>query len=279
MCGEDRIIIEKLEVYAYHGVYPDERREGQTFLVSAVLYTDMQRAGREDKLDYSTDYGEVCGFIDRWMKENTYHTLEAVAVHLAERLLLKYDLIYFVELEVYKPEAPIPLPFGCVSVKIQRGWHKVYLSVGSNMGDREKYIEGGIRALREHPLVRLGKVSELIETKPYGGVEQEDFLNGALEMDTLMDPEELLQTLHRIEQEAGRERTVRWGPRTLDLDILFYDKLVYNSDTLAIPHPDLLNRDFVLRPMSAIAPYFIHPLRGVTMGQALEELSKKPPLM
>lgn len=279
MHGEDQIIIEKLEVYAYHGVYPDERREGQTFLVSAVLYTDMQRAGREDKLDYSTDYGEVCRFIDRWMKEKTYYTLEAVAVNLAEDILLKYGLIYSVELEIYKPEAPIPLPFGCVSVKICRGWHKVYLSVGSNMGDREKYIEGGILALKKHPLVRLGKVSELIETKPYGGVEQGDFLNGAIEMDTLMDPEELLKALHLIEQEAGRERTVHWGPRTLDLDILFYDKLVYESDTLAIPHPDLHNREFVLRPMSAIAPNFRHPLRGVTMRQALEELEKKPPLM
>lgn len=279
MCGEDRIIIEKLEVYAYHGVYPYERREGQTFLVSAVLYTDMQKAGREDKLDYSTDYGDVCAFIDRWMKENTYHTLEAAAVHLAEEILLKYDLISSVELEIYKPEAPIPLPFGCVSVKIRRGWHRVYLSVGSNMGNRAKYIEDGILALKEHPLIRLGKVSELIETKPYGGVEQRDFLNGAIELDTLLDPEELLKALHTIEQEAGRERTVHWGPRTLDLDILFYDKLVYESDTLVIPHPDLHNRIFVLRPMSAIAPNFRHPLRGVTVRQALEELEKKPPLM
>ncbi len=270
----DRIIIEKLEVYAYHGVYPEERREGQTFLVSAVLYTDIRRAGREDALAYSTDYGEVCVFIDRWMKNNTCHTLEAVAENLAKDILLKYNLINAIDLEIYKPEAPIPLPFGYVSVKVHRGWHNVYLSVGSNMGDRKKYIEDAVAALGEHPLMRLGKVSDIIETKPYGGVEQDNFLNGAIELKTLMEPEELLETLHAIENAAGRERTLHWGPRTLDLDILFYDKLAYESDTLVIPHPDLQNREFVLAPLSTIAPNFRHPLLGTTVLQELEELEE-----
>lgn len=272
--GKDEIRIEKLEVYAYHGVYPEERKRGQIFLVNTVLYTDTHRAGTEDKVELSTDYGAVSMFIDRWMKENTCHTLEAVAGNLAREILLNFDLISALDLEILKPEAPIPLTFGCVSVKIHRSWHKAYLSVGSNMGDRKKYLEDGIEALKAHPLIKQVKVSELIETAPYGGVEQADFLNAAIGLETLMEPEELLEALHNIENSAGRERILRWGPRTLDLDILFFDQLVYESDTLVIPHPDLHNREFVLKPLSTIAPNYRHPLLGMTVSQELAELEK-----
>lgn len=272
--GKDEIRIEKLEVYAYHGVYPEERKRGQIFLVNTVLYTDTHRAGTEDKVELSTDYGAVSMFIDRWMKENTCHTLEAVAGNLAREILLNFDLISALDLEILKPEAPIPLTFGCVSVKIHRSWHKAYLSVGSNMGERKKYLEDGIEALKAHPLIKQVKVSELIETAPYGGVEQADFLNAAIGLETLMEPEELLEALHNIENSAGRERILRWGPRTLDLDILFFDKLVYESDTLVIPHPDLHNREFVLKPLSTIAPNYRHPLLGMTVSQELAELEK-----
>ncbi len=271
---KDEIRIEKLEVYAYHGVYPEERKQGQIFLVNAVLYTDTRRAGEEDKVELSTDYGAVSIFIDHWMKKNTCYTLEAVAEKLAREILLNYDLICSLDLEILKPEAPIPLTFGCVSVKIHRGWHKAYLSVGSNMGDRKKYLEDGIEALKAHPLMKHVKVSELIETAPYGGVEQADFLNAAIGLETLLDPEALLEVLHEIENAAGRKRTLRWGPRTLDLDILFFDKLVYESDTLVIPHPDLHNREFVLKPLSNIAPNYRHPLLGMTVNQELAELEK-----
>lgn len=272
--GKDEIRIEKLEVYAYHGVYPEERKRGQIFLVNTVLYTDTHRAGTEDKVELSTDYGAVSMFIDRWMKENTCHTLEAVAGNLAREILLNFDLISALDLEILKPEAPIPLTFGCVSVKIHRSWHKAYLSVGSNMGERKKYLEDGIEALKAHPLIKQVKVSELIETAPYGGVEQADILNASIGLETLMEPEELLEALHNIENSAGRERILRWGPRTLDLDILFFDKLVYESDTLVIPHPDLHNREFVLKPLSTIAPNYRHPLLGMTVSHELAELEK-----
>ena len=144
------------------------------------------------------------------------------------------------------------------------------------MGDKEAYINGAIAALKAHPLIRLKKVSDIIETEPYGGVAQDSFLNGALEVETLLDPEELLEALHEIENAADRVRIQRWGPRTLDLDILFYDKLVYESGTLVIPHSDMQNRDFVLRPMCMIAPYFRHPLYGETMQQMLQKLEASP---
>ena len=270
--AQDKIEIRNLEIYAYHGVFPEENERGQIFLVNAVLFTDLRKAGREDRLELSTHYGEVCHFIDRWMREHTYKLIEAAAENVVRQLLSAFPLIWEIELEIKKPNAPVGLPFEAVSVKIKRGWHRVYLSVGSNLGDRRAYIQGAIDALRANPQVRMGKISPLLETKPYGGVEQDDFLNGALEIETLLSPDELLEELHRIESAAGRERLVRWGPRTLDLDILFYDKLVYEDEQLIIPHIDLENRRFVLEPLCAIAPNLRHPILQKTVSGLLKEL-------
>lgn len=274
--AQDEIRIEELEVFAHHGVYPQETKDGQFFYVNAALRMDTGPAGRGDDLEKTVNYGAVCRFITSWMQENTCLLLEAVAQRLAAALLLEYRKAIGVELEIRKPHAPIGLPFGCVSVKVRRQWHRVYVAVGSNLGDREGYVAQALRALREHPLIEVGKVSDMINTEAYGGVEQGDFLNGALEAETLLSPWELLDALHEVENRAGRERTVHWGPRTLDLDILFYDDLCIETKDLVIPHPDLENRSFVLRPMAQIAPWLRHPVSRRTVSELLERLEERP---
>lgn len=265
----DEIRIENLEVFAHHGVYQEETRDGQNFYVNVVLYTGTRAAGRKDNLELSTNYGEVCHFIHRWMQEHTFLLIESVAERLAEALLLEFPLVEALDLEIRKPHAPIGLPFGSVSVKIYRGWHRVFLAMGSNMGNREQYIRDGIKAMEACPQVRVKQVSSLLETKPYGGVEQEDFLNGVMEIETLWSPEELLEQLHEIEAAAERKREIHWGPRTLDLDILFYDKEIVETKDLQIPHVDMHNRYFVLKPLSELAPYFRHPTLGKTVSELL----------
>lgn len=269
----DEIRIDNLEVYAYHGVYPEENQQGQEFYVNAVLYADTRRAGMADDLELSTNYGEVCHFITKWMKQHTCKLIETVAECLAKELLLSFPLVKEISIEIRKPEAPVGLPFDSVSVRISRGWHRVFLSVGSNMGDKEAYIRQAIESLKKYPEIQVEKVSELLVTKPYGGVEQEDFVNGALEIRTLFFPGELLEVLHKMEGEAKRERLVHWGPRTLDLDIIFYDKIVYEDDELIIPHVDMQNRYFVLKPLSELAPNFRHPILGKTVSEMLSAVS------
>ena len=119
------------------------------------------------------------------------------------------------------------------------------------------------------------QVSDYLVTEPYGGVEQDVFLNGALKLRTLLTPEELLDRLHELEQAAHRERIVHWGPRTLDLDILLYDQMIIDTPVLHVPHIDMENRDFVLIPLTELAPYYRHPVLNKTISQLLKELQAK----
>lgn len=271
----DQIIIKDLEVYANHGLYKEEKALGQKFLVSAILSLDTKLAGVSDQMDYSVDYGEVCHRIKEILTENDFNLIECVAETVAKKLLLEFSLIRKLEIEVKKPWAPIGLPLDYVSVKIKRGWHRAYLGVGSNMGDRMEYINQAINAIEAQDDTRVVHVSSLIETKPYGGVVQDDFLNGCIAIDTLKEPEELLDFLMDVEAQAGRVRTIHWGPRTLDLDILMYDDLVMNERRLTIPHKEMHKRLFVLEPLEEIAPYLMHPLLGQTITQLKEKIKEE----
>lgn len=266
------IKIEGLEVFAYHGVYPEEQRLGQKFLIDAALVTDTRKAGVTDELSESIDYGEACRFMSDFFQKNRFQLIEAAAEHLANAMLLKMDKLDRVILTIYKPWAPIGLPLKTVSVTIERGWHEAYLSVGSNMGERENLIRSGIEEIASLESVKEVAMSSLIETPPYGGIPQDPFLNAAVYLRTLLTPEELLAELHEAERRAGRERLIRWGPRTLDLDILFYDDVISERPELTIPHIDMQNRAFVLGPLMQLCPGKVHPVLRKTVAQMFREL-------
>lgn len=271
----DEIRIRGLRIFAHHGVFAEETRLGQMFVVNATLYTSTRKGGLADALEDTISYADVCLFLTDYLQKNTWKLLEAAVEHTCRELLLRFPLLKAVELELEKPSAPIPLPFDSVSVCIKRGWHRCFVALGSNLGDKKGYLDGAVEALKADTRIRLKQVSSYLVTAPYGGVEQDDFLNGAVEMETLYDPQELLEVLHTIEQAAKRERLVHWGPRTLDLDILFYDDQVWDDPALTLPHPDMQNRDFVLRPMAELAPHFVHPVLHRTMRQLLDALPQE----
>ncbi len=271
----DKITIQNLEVFARHGVYPEENKLGQKFLLTVELYTDTRRAGMADDLAQSIDYGTVSRVATEFLQKNTYRLIETAAEQLAKELLFHTEHLQAVTLELKKPWAPVGLPLETVSVKITRGWHTAYLGLGSNMGDKKAYLDSAVKAISETEGCELLRVSDYLCTKPYGGVEQDDFLNACLSLRTLLTPQELLNRLHEIEQDAGRERVIRWGPRTLDLDILMYDDLIMETEELILPHVEMHLREFVLEPLRQIAPGKRHPITRMTVDQMLEQLTKK----
>ena len=134
------------------------------------------------------------------------------------------------------------------------------------MGDREQYLNSALNKLNAYRGITVKKVSDFIETEPYGGVAKNKFLNCAAEVETLLSPRELLCAVHEIEQSLDRVREKHWADRTLDIDIIFFGKRVIVEDDLIIPHPEYLKRDFVLIPLKQIAPDFVCPVLKKPIG-------------
>ena len=148
-----------------------------------------------------------------------------------------------------------------------------YIGIGSNLGNRQKNCSRAIEMLETRGIV-VKKRSSMYETKPWGVADQPQFINMALEVETGLEPYDLLRTLKDIEREIGRRETFKWGPRIIDLDILLFDALFLRDNSLQIPHPLMHERDFVLKPLCEIAPDKIHPLLKVRMCDLLEKLEK-----
>jgi 2-amino-4-hydroxy-6-hydroxymethyldihydropteridine diphosphokinase len=149
---------------------------------------------------------------------------------------------------------------------------RALLGLGSNLGDREEMLRQARALLGAIPGTSLTRVSSLYATAPIGGPEQEDYLNQVVELWTTLTAHELLAAIGRIEAALGRERLVRWGPRTIDVDILWYDGSSIAEADLEVPHPRLEQRRFVLEPLAELAPDLVLP-SGRTAGEALESVS------
>ena len=153
---------------------------------------------------------------------------------------------------------------------------QAFIGLGSNLEDREANLRTAVAALRDVPFVVVRKVSRFIETLPQGGPPQPKFLNAAAELSVEISARQLLEHLLRIEAERGRARAERWGPRTLDLDLLLYNGEIICEPDLQVPHPRLHERLFVLQPLAEIAPKARHPILGKTIGELLEKLLSRP---
>ncbi len=151
--------------------------------------------------------------------------------------------------------------------------HCVFLGIGSNVGDRKANLQKAVTALQRN--LQINKISKIYETQPWGFTDQPAFLNQVLSADTHLESFELLDEIKAIEKEVGRIPTFHYGPRVIDIDILFFDDLILNEERLTIPHPMIAERAFVLVPLDEIAPQFIHPVSKLTIHELAQKVDRK----
>ena len=268
----DKIVIKDLEVFAFHGVFEGEKSVGQKFLISLELSLDLGLASKTCDLTKTVHYGELCEKIEAEFKKNSYDLIETACEKICEFTLMEYEMVNKVKVIVKKPWAPIHKSLDTVFIEMERKWSTAYLSYGSNMGNKEEYIRRALNLIDTSKYIKVIKESSLIETKPWGYTEQDNFINGACKIKTILNPKELMGFLLNVEKSLDRERKIKWGPRTIDLDIIFYDDLVTEDDFVTLPHPRAHLREFVLEPINEIAPNKIHPLYKKRVFELLESL-------
>jgi 2-amino-4-hydroxy-6-hydroxymethyldihydropteridine diphosphokinase len=149
---------------------------------------------------------------------------------------------------------------------------KVFVGIGSNLGDRERNIRRAVDEVASLPFTKLITVSSLYDSEPVGDVEQANFVNAVAQIETELQPRRLLWNLMLIEKRMGRVRTIRWGPRPIDLDVIIYGKSIIQEEGLSIPHPEMDKRAFVLIPLLEIDPDLVHPRSREPLRKLLRKL-------
>lgn len=271
----DKIYLKNVEIFANHGVFNEEKTLGQKFILDLELKLDLEEAGKTGNLTKSVHYGELCHGIEKEFTKESYDLIETSAEKVAEYTLINYPMVESVKVKLKKPWAPINRHLEYAAVEIIRGWHEAYLSIGSNIGDKEENLKEAIKKINDSKYINVEKVSSFIRTEPWGFEDQEEFLNAALKIKTVLSPKELIKNLLSIENDMKRERVIKWGPRIIDLDIIFYDDLITEDDEITIPHPRMEEREFVLEPLNELAPNKIHPLLKKRVFRLLEEIRKE----
>ncbi|MEM9748121.1 MAG: 2-amino-4-hydroxy-6-hydroxymethyldihydropteridine diphosphokinase [Actinomycetota bacterium] len=257
--GTDTILVTGLRAVTIVGALPHEREIEQPLRVDLELAVDLHDAGLTDELGDTVNYGSVADRVVACVEESKDVLLERLVARIADEVL-QFDRVEGVTVKLTKLRPPLSVDAESTAVTIRRTRaelsvpphtaHRAFVALGSNLGDREGYLRQAIES--------LGNVvaeSQVYETAPVGGPDgQGPYLNMVVEVETSLDPYALLRRCQRIEAEAMRQRAVRWGPRTLDVDIVMFDDMTIDSEELTVPHPRFAERRFVLAPLSDIAP-------------------------
>ena len=283
----DQIELRGLRVHGRHGVLPFERRDGQDFLIDAVLSVDTRPAAATDDLALTADYGTLSERLAQIVAGEPVQLIETLAQRLAEACLAE-PVVQRVRITVHKPDAPISRSFSDVAVTITRDRPvPAVLGLGSNLGARQQELQRAVDQLAATPGLRVSAVSPVYETDPVGGPDQPDFLNAVVLAVTDLPALDLLRRAQAIEAAARRTREVRWGPRTLDVDIVAYGDRASADPTLTLPHPRARERAFVLAPWRDADPDAELPgygpvaaLLAATGGQGVrrrDDITLRPP--
>ena len=250
-----------MEFEGHTGCFDFEKKDGQKFIVSLDLFVDRIRGCYTDDLADTVDYSNIYEVTKETVTGDDGNLIERLAQKIADAVLEADKRILKVRVNVSKPEAPVKGIFETMEVTIERNRKEfVIVSLGSNMGDREANILAAEKALQAIDGNEGFKFASIYETEPVGLEDQPYFLNTCVGFYTDIEPFELLDKIHVIENDLLRTREVHWGPRTIDIDIIFYGARVIMKPELTIPHPRWNVRSFVTVPLREIKDVDIdHP--------------------
>ena len=253
----DRIRLAGVRARGFHGVLAEEKRDGQEFVVDVELMLDLAPAGSSDDLTRTVNYAEVGADVVARIEGPSLDLIEALAEQIAGDALARPG-VRAVEVTVHKPEAPVGVPFGDVAVTVTRTRAEdVVIALGANLGDPVATLEAAIAELAG--VVDGVRRAPFVTTDPVGPPDQPRYTNTVVVGTTALGPAELLAALHAVEARHGRVRDVRWGARTLDLDLVQYGDparerdVTSREESLLLPHPRAHERAFVLHPWSRVA--------------------------
>lgn len=251
----DIIILRELHFVARHGLLPVEIEREQPFTVSLQLETPLYLAGRSDRLEDTVDYREIQRIVRSVIEGSHKRLIETLAEGIASAILAAAPKVRAVTVELTKPRPPVDFQFAGVTAKIRRERSRTreprtaFVSLGSNLGDRAILLRGAVERIEKTENISVLARSAISETAPVGVVDQPAFLNQVIALATTLSPEELMACLLAIEADFGRIRNQRWGPRTLDLDLLVFEGETRRTPFLELPHPRMLERTFVTEPL------------------------------
>ncbi len=281
----DQVAVRGIRGRGTHGVLAEEKRDGQDFSVDVVMHVPTLRAGRSDDLSDAVDYSVVAATAHRILTGPSLDLVEAVAEQIASAVMADARLLA-VDVTVHKPQAPVGVPFDDVTVQVRRTRDDVradtapdapvraVLALGANLGDPYATLHRAVLDLSAVDGVQVVESSPVVESAPVGGPVQGRYLNAVVLVDTTLAPRALLHACQDVEATHGRTRGVRWGARTLDVDVVTYGELHLDAHELGLPHPMASSRRFVLLPWSLVDPGAVLLEYGFSrpVGELVEDL-------
>ncbi len=266
----DRVSVTGIRAHGTHGVLEHEKRDGQEFSCDVVMHLSIVRAGRSDDLADAVDYSVVARKAHDVLAGPSLDLVETVAERIAAAVL-DDERVQAVDVVVHKPQAPVGVPFDDVQVRVLRTRDdavadaapdhpvRAVLALGANLGDAHATLHQAVLDLAALDGLTVLESSPVVDSVPVGGPQQGRYLNAVLLVETTLSPRGLLHACQDVETAHGRTREVRWGPRTLDVDVVSVSRtdgrgLVLRTLDLELPHPRAAGRRFVLQPWSLVDP-------------------------
>lgn len=269
MSGTIQLIIKKLKIAAVIGCYDYERTQTQALVIDLIL--DLGAWDYTDELEHTVNYADVHTMVTTLASNSNFLLIESLAKFLAQELFSRYQQIKKVAITISKPEVCTEKNCLIQASFTQKREYKVAIALGSNLNNPRQQLISAIEFISE--IVKNIKPAPIYKSSPCGFAEQDDFFNTCISGTTKLEPLELLVALKKIEKRMGKVEQFTNGPRIIDLDIILFADKSYQELFLTIPHPRFAERDFVLQPLAAIEPNWIHPGLKLSVTELLAQLS------